>query len=128
MVKIRLIVSVLLALSLLPLDLYALALAGPDPNFPCGSHQCGCSSRKKCMSHCCCFPDRAKKSARPDQASIQSCGGMDDVMRPAKRPETLVVMVHLTDLEPERVDSIPAPVVYSSFNSEITPPPPRLLA
>ncbi len=125
MSKCRLLLSVVLVLCLMPLDVYASAFAGPDPNFPCGSHQCACSNRKKCMSHCCCFPKKAKKPTAPDQASIKSCGGGDDVTVPPERREVIPtsgLVVHSETVQPTVSW---APIFYSSFVPDIFIPPPE---
>ncbi len=115
----------ILALSLLPLNVYASAFSGPDPNFPCGSHRCACTSRKKCAAHCCCFPRKTKTPAAQDQAAIRSCASMEESHLPAERHELFVETFPTPHYQPQERFIVRSTLLYASIVYDISLPPPK---
>jgi hypothetical protein len=78
------------------------------------------------MKHCCCFPNKAKKSTAVGQASIKSCGGLEDLTMPPERREELPTSVRVVRGETVQPTIGWIPMVYSSFVPDTFIPPPKL--
>ncbi len=114
-----------LLLTLIPWDVYAIAFSRPDPSFPCAIHNCGCATRLKCLTHCCCFPKASNKPLAPAQMAIKSCGSVGDLATLPERREILLPSFSPLSLMQEEHSTSWIRVLYSSHHSDITTPPPE---
>lgn len=118
-------VSALLVFSVMPLDLYAVAQAHPDPAYRCAGHHCACALRKACLTHCCCAPKVAKKALAPGQSTLTSCGGIDDWASLPEHREILLTSIPALSFMREQRFVPWIDIRYSSYPFEIQTPPPE---